>query len=193
MAHLVVCLHDLGKLDRRWQGWARQWQKAIGLDHKDGYALAHTDYDGHDDRHRALERKLRGGRPNHAVEGALAAVPFLAAITSDPAHPLFRAGFSAIARHHAPQSWQSDGYQLIKQAPFEIAETLAMLPEGVLRPVADVLNAGHFRTELGVDKEFIRNSLLLRVDDSAEVCTYMLLVRALRRADQEGTSKGAIG
>ena len=197
MAHLVIWLHDLGKLSRGWQGWARKWQTAIGTPYGGRAALAHTDYDSEIERHRKLEIKMKKNRPPHAVESALAAIPYLLAMVSDLSdlsdqfeHPLFRAAFTAIARHHAPFSHQSPGYELIRDSERELKQTSRLLPQALQQ------RCGSIEIDQSLDVEelpshFVRDNLLVRVDDEVAMCCYMLLVRALRHADQKGTEKGA--
>ncbi|MFW5941889.1 MAG: CRISPR-associated helicase Cas3' [Chloroflexota bacterium] len=196
MAQLVVLTHDLGKLGEGWQRWALQWQDAIGWPHREESALAHTDYDGTIEEHRQLERRLRGKRPPHAVESALAAVPFLLRLVEGKLnHPLFRAGFTAIARHHAPQSRNSDGYALVMSCESEVKKTFTLLPRHLEELGWAVLESGHFAPALGVEQlpedDFIRTRLLIDERNPADVCAYALLVRALRHADQKGTERGA--
>lgn len=125
VAHLVIWLHDLGKLNEPWQRWVHRWQQDVGAPTTE--LLAHTDYQGDDPTHRDLERKL-GRRPNHAVEGALAAVPYLHALLPDYKHPLFRAAFTAIARHHAPFSREAKDYSLVGEWEQEVEASGRLLP-----------------------------------------------------------------
>lgn len=194
-AHLVVWLHDLGKLDKRWQQWARNWQSAIGRPHNGIQALAHTDYDSSIPEHRALDKKLGGKRPPHAVESALAAIPFLLALVQqDMKHPLFRAAFTAIARHHAPFSRQSAGYELVGESARELASTLQLLPLSLQHTCQKVLESEQLTLSLDVNRQLrpqmVEKDFLIHEREMADVCAYMLLVRALRQADQEGTRKG---
>lgn len=195
MAHLVVWLHDLGKLGTGWQQWAWQWQQAIGRP-ANGAFLAHTDYDGDDGEHVRLEKEMRGRRPPHAVESALAAIPYLqVAVDGDMDHSLFRAAFSAIARHHAPSSHHSDGFQLVGKSPAELDATMDLLPAALQKRVASVADSRYFTTHLDVRNQlppnYIAEQLLIDPASGADMCSYMLLVRALRRADQLGTKRGS--
>ena len=198
MAHLVVWLHDLGKLSLGWQGWARAWQKAIGKPHRGRMALAHTDYESEIELHEQLERKMKKDRPPHAVESALAAIPYLMAQVSEVAEPsrllehaLFRAAFTAIARHHAPFSRQSQGYELVRDAQREINESSRLLPKALRA------RCGSIPVQLSLDvnmlptAHFVRDQLLVAVGDEVALLCYLVLVRALRHADQKGTEKGA--
>jgi hypothetical protein len=194
VAHVVIWLHDLGKLDKRWQGWARQWQAEIGRPHQDE-ALAHTDYDDAVAEHRQLDKQLRGKRPSHAVEGGLAAVPFLLHLLNGQMdHPLLRAAFSAIARHHAPFSRQTQGYDLAPGHVREIRKTGIILPEEVEELSRTVPKSDQFSAQLNTQSlpdDFVRDQLLIDERKIEDLCAYMLLVRTLRLADQKGTKRGA--
>jgi CRISPR-associated endonuclease/helicase Cas3 len=194
MAHLVMAVHDVGKLSQTWQGWAHRWQSEIGRPMADANdAAAHTDYDPENPVHKGKNKMMRGKRPSHAVESALAALPVLKALVasdSDRYMPLLRAAFTAVARHHAPFSSQPGSYQLVSTYQQEIEATLELLPERVRRicqaakafPAIDIK---YFSVDL------IKRSFLLDVRDETALCCYMLLVRALRTADQKGTSLGS--
>ncbi len=194
MAHLLMAVHDAGKLSQGWQDWAHQWQQTIGKPMANPQdAAAHTDYDPQNPYHIEKNRKMRGKRPNHAVESALASLQFMQALTAgdkDKYQPLLRAAFTAVARHHAPFSSQPGSFQLIPTQQQEIEETMLLLPRQIqaacqgarAHPAIDV-------TMLPTD--FLESNFLLDVRDEIAVCCYMLLVRALRTADQTGTSIGS--
>lgn len=190
MAQLVIWLHDLGKMNTAWQDWATSWQMGIGEPVARGSVLAHTTYDGRKEAHRALDKKLRARRPPHAVESALAAVPYLKALTGDVRHPLFRAAFTAIARHHAPFSREARGYELVDGSLQELTATSALMPES-LRQLVQMVQPIKARQMNPRRQQQLENDLLLDTRDRASVCCYMLLVRALRHADQEGTKRGS--
>lgn len=193
VAHLVMVAHDIGKLATGWQKWAHDWQQAIGLPiAQPTYAAAHTDYDALDEQHRQQNKKMRGKRPSHAVEGALAAVPLFELLLQDDLEryePLLQAAFTAVARHHAPFSAELKGYQLVANHVEVIHSTVGLLPEG-LRPlfaeieVIDAVNPKEVSDDVVAD-------LLISPSNEQAICTYMLLVRALRLADQEGTRRGS--
>lgn len=191
MAELVVCLHDLGKLSAGWQSWAREWQQAVGNPMPLGMAVAHTDYDPNNESHRALDRRLGRKRPSHAVESAYAAMPLLLAALPDKVtyRPLFRAAFTAISRHHGPFTSQGDSYQLIADYERHIAETLPLLPEA-LRAV-DTTAARRQLVYDGKAQRGIDCQLLVQPENDQDMTCYMILVRALRFADQLGTREGS--
>lgn len=191
MAELVVMLHDVGKLSRTWQKWATDWQKSAAVNNQmpERFAAAHTDYDPSDEAQRVLNNKMRGKRPHHAVEGAVAAHKMLAlnSPTKRPDHPLVRAAFSAIARHHAAFSSMPQDYVLVENFEHHIGRSFADV--GL---EADL--QGKFRAKIDVDKSVrrkIEDEVLIRTDNPADVLSYMVFVRALRFADQKGTQEGS--
>ncbi len=174
LARLVIALHDLGKLDRRWQAWAHRWQKEIGalrgeeLAVPEDYMAAHTDYDSQDDAEEALSRKLHRMKPNHAAESAQAAEDLLWACTGEEA--LVRASLTVIARHHSAGA--RGRYGDFRAHPAARAA------------LADVLEAFD---PAQVRWRFAEGTLarkLVRPDRQEELLPYLLLVRALRLADQ---------
>jgi hypothetical protein len=174
LARVVIALHDLGKLDEKWQRWAHRWQEEVGavrgedLSLADDYMAAHTDYDTQDEIETALKRKVRPKRPNHAVESARAAIDYVWERTADEA--LARAVLTAIARHHSAGARGTHGeFRAHPMAPavlagildgFETTQVEWRFSEGSLRPY------------------------MIRPDRERELLPYLLLVRALRLADQ---------
>ncbi|MCB8980710.1 MAG: CRISPR-associated helicase Cas3' [Ardenticatenaceae bacterium] len=188
MAQLVVCLHDLGKLSQGWQGWAREWQAQVGHPLAPGETAAHTDYDPTNKTHKTLNRKLGGKRPTHAVESAYAAYPLMYALLPDNNHlPLFRAAFTAVARHHGPFSAQPGSYALIDGYAEHVGETAVFLPFPLNRDKVKANLAYDFKAQRNID----RNFLIQPDQDQGDMVCYTVFVRALRHADQEGTKRGS--
>lgn len=193
MAQLVICLHDVGKLSMGWQGWAQTWQAKVGNALPTEGTAAHTDYDPTNPTHKELNRKLGGKRPTHAVESAYAAAPLLLSLLPDKDHrPLFRAAFTAVARHHGPFSSQPGSYRLIAGVEGHVAATAVALAPSLLTAInkatlkSDL--AYDFKTQRGIDDNF-----LIQPDkDERDLPCYLIFVRALRFADQEGTKRGTI-
>lgn len=182
-AELTVLLHDVGKLSVKWQGWVKRYQDAIGRPVKAGQAYAHTEVQ--DDAHREAERKV-GRRPWHAVEGAIATAPILFGVLEGQ-QPLAKAAFSAIARHHAPKSDDNQPFRLVRNAPAHV--------RAVLRQGDDM--DGWIENLAGMNEEvsssFGASEAIAQPeddDDLASFLAYLLIVRALRRADQLGTERG---
>jgi len=182
-AHLVVLFHDVGKLGTGWQGWVRNYQKQIGQPAPAG-CYAHTDFDPSNPIHVEQQQAL-GRRPPHAVEGAVAVAPILLAAV-DECEPVCKAAFSAIARHHGAFATSYRPYQLERGARDAIAATVEMLPGGLGDSVCTrALLASEDPAQTGI------TDLLVDPAKDGEFLAYMLLARALRRADQAGTQEGS--
>jgi CRISPR-associated endonuclease Cas3-HD len=182
-AHLVVLLHDVGKLNRPWQGWVQRYQKAIGAPAPAGF-YAHTDFEPDNPLHREKQQAL-GRRAPHAVEGAVATVQLLEAGVGD-CEAVIRAAFTAIARHHGAFSSEYRAYRLAPGAVTGVAEILTWLPA----ELSAGLKAGGLLTECD-PAEFEIDWLLIDPGDDGQFLAYALLARALRRADQAGTARGS--
>jgi CRISPR-associated endonuclease/helicase Cas3 len=176
LARLVIALHDLGKLDERWQAWAHRWQREVGalrgedLTLPEDYMAAHTDYDSQNEVEKVLAKSLRRmqPKPNHAVESAQAALDYLWAQTKD--EHLTRAALTVIARHHSAGARGNYGdFRAHPAAPAALVGTL----EGIdSSQIAWSFSEG----------TLARN--LVRPEREVELLPYLLLVRALRLADQ---------
>lgn len=174
LAKAIITLHDVGKLDKRWQEWAHTWQEEVSqlreedLSIPDNYMAAHTDYNGQAEVEQALNRELRSMKPNHAVESAQAVENLLWEHTG--IESLVRASLSAIARHHSAGTSGSYGdFKGHPAAPVTLAE------------IADDFDPTH------VQWHFSAGSLarkLIRSGHPEELLIYLLLVRILRLADQ---------
>ncbi len=182
-AELAVLLHDVGKLSVRWQGWVKRYQQEIGMPVQAGQAYAHTEVQ--DEVHREAERRA-GKRPWHAVEGAIATAPILFGVFAEQL-PLAKAAFSAIARHHTPKSDNNQPFRLIRNAPAYIQTTLHKGHglDGWLAQLAG-LN-GEIPSGFGAHDAIAQPE---ENDNLASFLAYLLIVRALRRADQLGTERG---
>jgi CRISPR-associated endonuclease/helicase Cas3 len=181
-AHLVVLLHDVGKLNRGWQDWVVRYQRAIGQPAPTGF-YAHTDFDPTDPLHRE-KQQVCGLKPPHAVEGAVAVAPLLAAALG-ACEPAFNAAFTAIARHHGAFARQGQRYTLVPSAGQAVTETLNLLPAHLADGLGSELWSSEDPSEASIG-DFLVNPAR---DD--EFLAYVLLARALRRADQLGTVLGS--
>lgn len=195
MAQLVVCLHDVGKLSQGWQGWAREWQKSTAVNNPlaPGEMVAHTDYDPTNQQHNDLNRKMGRQRPYHAVESAYASLPLLLSLLPDKDKhmPLLRAAFTAISRHHAAFTSQPGSYELSKGFEEKMQATAVNLPvslQSLINPTrVQTRLAYDFKVQRGIDERF-----LIQPGNDRDITCYLVLVRALRFADQEGTKRGTI-
>ncbi|MBW2137902.1 MAG: CRISPR-associated helicase Cas3' [Deltaproteobacteria bacterium] len=174
LARWVIALHDVGKLDVKWQDWAYRWQEEVSklrgqdLHVPANYLAAHTDYDEQSEAEQALNRKLSQMRPNHAAAGAAAAMGWLLDRAADPA--LARAALTAVARHH---SAGANG----RHGPFCAHPAARTALQKALGDV-DVE---------GISWEIQQGELsrrLIRPRRDAELLPYLFLVRVVRMADQ---------
>ncbi len=184
-AELAVLFHDLGKLAKDWQQWVLEWQRIIGKPVPADFWAAHTDFEGYNGRHVELQRKMRR-RPPHAVEGAVAASPLLVATLREQPS-LLRATFSAIARHHGAFSSSFQQYQLPTTARVAVLKTMSIGSDH-----ASALDPSRLRMSDDPDRTSAKSISSMFVDavDNDGLLAYMLLARALRRADQLGTAEG---
>jgi len=180
---LAIALHDVGKMDCRWQGWAHEWQRRIGLPVAEDYILAHTDYDSNDPRHQSVEAEMPGSRPPHAAEGAVAVFKVLHRLLGapgqdDPYFKLMKAIFTAIARHHSPGAASYKSFELHRAAETTLAQVLAELDT----------NGQAYKSVVMSKRPQPIASLLVKPDAGDELLAYFLIVRALRLADQGALS-----
>lgn len=192
-AQLAVLLHDVGKLSIQWQTWAHKYQQAlydVGLitSPPDAEAVyAHTDTNPDKallkpddlDPYWEIERSIKPARPWHAVEGALATAPIVVASLRNA--DLARAVLSAIARHHTPFSDTYRAFQLRADSTAHIEATLAGINVDMSR-----LDGEKQAMPIGraVNKAFAEPN------EIKPYLAYLLIARALRRADAKGTADG---
>lgn len=181
LARLVICVHDLGKLDTRWQRWAHEWQDIVSTLRGEelrvpvDVMLAHTDYNCNDPEERQQNKQLRQGRPNHAVEGAASAMSLIRREAGDVS--LARAALSAIVGHHAAGTEGSHGeYAAHPAASTSFRE--AVLALGLALEAEPSWRVG---------KGDIRNRMI-DFSSERELLAYLYLVRVLRLADQRSQS-----
>jgi len=182
-AWLVCLFHDVGKLDKRWQLWARAYQKQIGKPIKPEFAAAHTDSDPKNEMHKKAEKAVHGKypKPPHASQSARAVAMILKQALGDEL--LVRAAITAISRHHGPFTTDCKSYSLEAQADAHIRATLDFVPKEVRHTVDIAL----LKREIKNDEEV----LLVQPAETWGWLAYTLLARGLRRADQEGTAMGS--
>jgi CRISPR-associated endonuclease/helicase Cas3 len=129
---LVLALHDVGKLEKRWQQWAAKYQEAIG-EGKPPFLVVHTHWEPGNPAHENALRKTRRYKPRtHAGEGAMAVARILWEVLDGKTHPgLYRAAITAIARHHSPRVREAGEYELHPNARETVAQALAAIGEEV--------------------------------------------------------------
>ncbi len=122
---LALALHDVGKLEERWQRWAARYQKRIGEGHPP-FLVAHTHWEPYNSLHCEARRAVRGKPRTHAGEGAIASARLIWEALDGRSHRgLYRAVVTAIARHHSPSLREANPYRLHPQAQAAVAEALA--------------------------------------------------------------------
>jgi CRISPR-associated endonuclease/helicase Cas3 len=179
---LVCLLHDVGKLSKGWQAWARAHQQAVGKPVSASFAVAHTDTDRKnlDLQVAAKEAARRNPKPHHAAEGALAVAPIF--FNTMPKE-LAQAAVTAITRHHTPFTCEKNQeYNLETLAGKHVAETVGFVPAETRRKI----NIAQMKTNQSPNPSFPQ--LLVNPSQEFGWLAYTLLVRTLRRADQIGTS-----
>ena len=180
---LCIALHDVGKLTVKWQNWAHKWQQVVGQSINANYMAAHTDYNRDDLAEREKEKQFPIQRPGHAVESVWAVAPLLAKVFGKEQKDLAEACLTAIGRHHAPQAKTCSPYTLHTTAPSEIKAVLQKI--GHLGQTAQM----HLESLCKQAKPIKPFSYFVQPDNTLALLTYFLIVRALRLADQEATSK----
>lgn len=179
---LAIALHDLGKLDQRWQRWVRLYQARIGEPIEDSTLMAvHTNWNPDDPKHRQAKQwaDQQCQRPPHAAESAVAAARLLGDRCGD--FRIGRAAATAIARHHAPSTSEFGSYRLHPAAGTAVVEALA-LAELETHPVALLENTPNLRLEQILVESQLLDQLLL----------YYWIVRVLRLCDGMSQEKGGV-
>jgi CRISPR-associated endonuclease/helicase Cas3 len=184
-AWLVCLLHDVGKLSTGWQNWVRAYQKEIGNPVNKEFAAAHTDSEWgnklHFEANQAASRKFP--KPHHAGESAWAVAPILVRALGQT--ELAWAALAAITRHHTPFARECQTYSLEAQATQHIQATLAYVPENIRMTI----DLSLLKISESQAPKLPRR--LIKPDQEMGWLAYTLLVRALRRADREGTQRGS--
>lgn len=187
-AWLACLLHDTGKLSIGWQQWAHAYQQAINQPVAADIALAHTAFDYQNPIHVQEQQQVSAKmpRPRHAAEGALACARIITKAL-DNQQSLAQATITAIARHHAPFVIDCQSFQLAPNATEILVSTLQYIPSEIRQHVDvsllwDCLDENYSR-QFG--------KLITTPTDQFGWMAYILLARALRRADQRGTELGS--
>lgn len=189
-AKLAILFHDVGKLSVGWQKWARSYQNALAdvleLEEKrpqSGIAYAHTEFNPRNPDHKEAESRVKVSRPYHAVEGALAVAPVVRQALGNDA--LFTAVFSAIARHHGPFSQTLKPFKLVPDAVNHISATL---PDNARIDLSHL----HMRESRNISVDGFMADPQGNRQPPGTYNAYLLIVRALRRADSKGTELGRL-
>ncbi len=170
----AITLHDLGKLDKRWQQWVRLYQQNIGEAIDDPHYMAvHTNwqpaFSSHKTARKLADRQVK--RPHHAGEGAIASARIISQLMGGN-EDLIRPVLTAIARHHSPSTRDFTPYTLHPDAIAAVRQALA-LAELETTPLQ------LFMTDPAVRLE----EYMIRPGDFQQLALYLLIVRYLRLVD----------
>lgn len=185
LCQLVALLHDTGKLGKKWQQRAWEWQAQKG-EQRDGF-LAHTDFNGDDLKDWEAYKKL--GQVSHAFEGAWYVFEALHTEARKSCRYLDFALYMAMAfclaigRHHGGHTVNVDpGFSFAKGAYEEIKRTVNM-DEFPLAEEAPPSDPGISLISYILSGPFSYQAITL----------YLYIVRYLRFADQIATQNATKG
>lgn len=192
---LAIACHDIAKLGRGWQSWARGWQDLLCQTYPhlaDDYRahklpLAHTDVETREQREQEYAYTRTTPRPHHACESAYLALPLIESSLGEEAvaRGLARAVAGAIARHHTPGATSYSPTVLIPAARAEVQAMLELVSQG-LPWSYDITLLDSAITRAG---ELTNQDITLpRSDNPHEALLYFLIVRVLRLADTRSFS-----
>jgi CRISPR-associated endonuclease/helicase Cas3 len=128
LVRLTGFLHDVGKLQERWQKWAESAQRSVDAGYRHVALLAHTDFDAGSGEDREKARLIRPCRPAHAMASAFYGSLLLGLLTPSLA-PLRRAAcLAAVLAHHG--GWaQSEIFGLDARSVEAMRELEPAIPE----------------------------------------------------------------
>ena len=177
---LAIALHDLGKLEKRWQAWVRAYQAEINEALADPTFMAvhtHTETPEHE----AAAHRVKLQRPPHAGEGAIAGAKIARQIFEGN-EGLRRVVITAVARHHSAQTKNFEEYQLHNAAYIALQDALDTVD---LDPNA----AQHWLPDS--PKTNLETQILKTPPDSSyfDWIAYFLTVRTLRLVDGKSQEK----
>lgn len=204
---LAIAAHDLGKLSREWQRWARAWQHlymektawtAQYQEPGSDYFFAKTNYDYRDREQRNWQKTLSLARPHHACESVMIAEDFLAHslnITDkhSPNLPVLRAVCYAIAHHHTPLASEYGATRIDPRARSVIEKAIVSARRETSWPYdLQLLNLAFEKGDLAPENASTRNearqmslpNASASREDLLETWLAFLITRALRLADQ---------
>ncbi|MEZ4861190.1 MAG: CRISPR-associated helicase Cas3' [Caldilineaceae bacterium] len=130
----AIALHDLAKMDKRWQRWVRLYQQGIGEPiTDDSYMAVHTHWSPIDATHRTAKQQAdrQCKRPPHAGESAVAGAMIVAELCGHD--DLTRAVLTAITRHHSAQAHEFRDYELHPAAAKAAVAALALTDLGPIQ------------------------------------------------------------
>ncbi len=191
---LAIVCHDIGKLDEKWQQWARAWQTLAMKDSmvyqrpERNFVFAKTENNGTRE-HRELQKSVYPKRPHHACESIkLSRLLIGKSLEVDiykNRNPLLRAVAAAIAHHHTSHASEYGASELVPMAKQALEEVLHDVSAGQTWKYSindldvKIKERGTLLDKyvtIPEDKEVRENVL--------ETLLYYVVVRALRLADQ---------
>jgi len=192
---LLFAIHDVGKLDERWQIWAHSWQREVRqlnphavLPPPDA-VIAHTDFDRHDPAQHDLQKHVTasvGKRPNHATESVLACLSLIREVAGG-SKKLYGAMITAVARHHNALTPGNAGSFM----GYGIANSSRAAENGLRAALRAVhlqqLSIAHTRWQF--PGESISGALVNPHESIEATLLYFYLVRLLRRTDQQAVQE----
>jgi CRISPR-associated endonuclease/helicase Cas3 len=201
---LAIATHDLGKLDHKWQRWARAWQRLVAAktnwtdqyrEPGASYFFAKTDYDYRSKEQREWKKELTEKRPHHACEGVMIGQDLLAAslgVTSEDSLNLqvLRAVCAAIARHHTPQAHEYGETRLDARAVQAFKEAITLVRRDDAWSYESALLNLSFKggdldpVNTSESPDLTRPDVVNDPEVLYETWLYFVIVRALRLADQ---------
>ncbi len=204
---LAIATHDLGKLDKQWQRWARAWQRfrhekkwpATPYAEPDGMAfLAKTNYDYNSLKEREWQKELAIKRPRHACESVMAArrlILFSLGVTGaqSPNMPVVRAICRAIAHHHSPTAHEYGKTEITEGAKAAIKKAFELVRRGSrwdydLDRLLLQFDKGDLFPVNASEGRFTHPEVAESREQRLETWLAFLIVRALRLADQRADS-----
>lgn len=170
---LAIALHDVAKMDERWQQWVRLYQKGIGEGISDpAYMAVHTHWNPDNPRHVNAKKEANRlcERPPHAAEGAMASARMIAEIAGIP--DVGYATMTAIARHHNAGTDNLGDYRLHPAAGTAVMNALKLA--GFPPAKADLIAA---KPATNLDQ------VLIKPGEFRQMLLYFWTVRMLRLCD----------
>ena len=200
---LAIATHDLGKLDDKWQRWARGWQclrsektnwSAHYKEPGERYFFAKTDYDFRSKEEREWQKELRDKRPPHACESVTVGRAMIAQSlgisgTGNPMLPVLRAICYAIAHHHTTSAHEYGATSISPAAVTAINKAIEYVRrEGVWTYDLQKLDLSFAKGDLfpvSLSRgKFTQPDVTSDTEELLETWLAFLIVRALRIADQ---------
>jgi CRISPR-associated endonuclease/helicase Cas3 len=167
----VIILHDYGKLNKKWQNKAVEFQRT--KNYEEGEILAHTDFDADKDK--------RPDFPPHAGIGAMVAFSIVEELVEDDiaCEILAKAVSSAIIQHHSVKTHKTIPYEVMVESKNLIIELLRKHCPNLMN--FDLQNEVLIKWD--ISETF--DDYMVKYDDYLETFLYFIFVRTLRLCDQK--------